>query len=374
MSSQLSVVHVYKGYPPVRGGIEGHIDVLTRLLAVRGVRPEVLCVRTSGTSSDETRDGVRVHRCTSLLTLASSPLPPALPWQLRRNQADIVHLHFPWPPGEVAWLLGGRGRPLVITIHCEAVRQARLARLLAPLTQRVLGAAQRIIVTGPFMRDTPFLTAHRARVEVIPLGVDLERFCPDPTAMDPLPQVRHPRILFVGQLRHYKGLPVLAAALARLPQAQLIVVGDGPERAALEQALRMHGVGDRAHLLGAVDDDRLLRLYQTADAAVLPSTSKAEAFGVAIAEAQSCGVPAVTTEVGTGTQQAVADGISGRVVAPNDPAALAEGLQWCLDPLHASARRGAARVHAEAHLCARRMAGAVHAIYTELMPDRRSPT
>jgi glycosyltransferase involved in cell wall biosynthesis len=367
MSSQLSVVHVYKTYPPVRGGIEGHIALLTRLLVVRGVRPEVLCVREPGTRRDEARDGVHVHRCTSALTLASAPLPPLLPLALRRSRADIVHLHLPWPPGEVAWLLGGRRRPLVITIHCEAVRQVRLVQLLAPLTQRVLRAAQRIIVTGVFMRDAPFLTPHRERVRVIPLGIDLEWFRPNPVAVDPLPQVEHPRILFVGQLRHYKGLPVLSAALARLPAAQLIVVGDGPERAALERALRESGGWDRAHLLGAVDDDRLLRLYQTADAAVLSSTSKAEAFGVAIAEAQGCAVPAVTTEVGTGTAQTVADGASGRVVPPNDPAALADALAWCLNPAHAAARRAAARRHAETHLCARRMAAAVHDIYTELL-------
>ncbi len=366
MSSQLSVVHVYKTYPPVHGGIEGHIDLLTRLLVARGVRAEVLCTRPPGTAATEEREGVRVHRCSAPLTLASTPLPPALPAALRRSTATIVHLHLPWPPGEAAWLLSGRGRPLVVTIHCEVVRHAWLGRLLAPLTQSVLSAAARILVTGAFMRAAPLLSPHRTRVEVVPLGVDLDRFRPDPAAPDPLPNVPHPRIIFVGRLRHYKGLPVLAAALARLPQVQLAVVGDGPERTTLDGALQDHGCRHRTHLLGDVDDERLLRVLQTADAAVLPSTSPAEAFGVAIAEAQACGVPAVTTEVGTGTAQTVADGVSGRVVPPNDPAALAAALAWCLDAEHALARRAAARAHAQAHLCARRMAAAVHEIYTAL--------
>ncbi|MBI1815245.1 MAG: glycosyltransferase [Deltaproteobacteria bacterium] len=363
----MRVVHVYKTYPPVRGGIEGHIDLLTRLLAQRGVAPEVLCVREPGTPAREERQGVRVRRCPSLLTLASTPLPPTLPWALRHSAADLVHLHFPWPPGEVAWLLGGRARPLVVTVHCEAVRQARLAMWLAPLTQRVLAAAGRIVVTGAFMRDAVALAAHRDRVRVIPLGVDLEHFSPDPTIADPLPRIARPRVVFVGRLRHYKGLPVLAAALARLPQAQLVVVGEGSERGRFEAALRTHGCRDRAYLLGDVSDDQLLRILRTADAAVLPSTSRAEAFGVSIAEAQACGVPAVTTEVGTGTAQAVVDGVSGRVVSPNDPAALANGLAWCLDPVAAPTRRAAARAYAEQALSAHQMTAAVHRLYDELL-------
>jgi len=367
MYSPPRVVHVYKSYPPVRGGIEGHIDLLTRLLVERGVGAEVLCARVPGSAAREDRHGVSVHRCAPAFTLASTPLPPTLPLALRRSQAALVHLHFPWPPGEVAWVLGGRGRPLVITIHCEAVRQARLARWLSPLTQSVLAAAGRILVTGDFMCNAAFLTRHRERIEVVPLGVDLKRFRPDPTAPDPLPRIPRPRIVFVGRLRHYKGLPVLAAALARLPQVQLVVVGAGAERDTFEQALRASGCRERAHLLGDLDDERLVRLLQTADVAVLASTSPAEAFGVAIAEAQACGVPAVTTEVGTGTGQTVADGSSGRVVPPNDPEALARALAWCLDSAAAPARRIAARAHAEAALCAHRMVDHVQRVYGELL-------
>jgi glycosyltransferase involved in cell wall biosynthesis len=366
-SRPVRVLHVYKGYPPVRGGIEGHVDLLTRLLAERGVVAEVLCAQPGGAPWHETRHRVHVRRCATPITLASTPLPPGLPWAVWRSGADIIHLHVPWPPGEVAGWLAGRGRPLVVTVHCEVVRHLRLARLLAPLTQQMMAAAARILVTGAFMVDAPFLAAHRARVQIIPLGVDLEHFRPNPSCPDPLPDVPHPRVIFVGRLRHYKGLAVLAAALARLPRVELVVAGDGPERGTLEAALRHHECRDRARLLGEVDDDRLLQLLQTADAAVLSSTSNAEAFGVAIAEAQGCGVPAVTTDVGTGTVQTVSDGVSGRIVSPNDPQALADALAWCLDPVHAPARRAAARAHAEATLCARRMAAAVHRVYEEII-------
>lgn len=364
-ASIASVVHVYKACPPVRGGIEGHVDLLTRLLAARGVATEILVASEPSAPARERRGAVDVRRCWAPLTLASTPLPPGLPSALRRSRAEVVHLHFPWPPAEVAWLCGGRGRPLVITLHCEAVRHARLARLLSPLTQAVMARAGRILVTGRFMLDRELLAAHRDRVRVVPLGVDLDRFSPDARARDPLPDVPRPRVLFVGRLRHYKGLPVLSEALRRLAGVHLLVVGDGPEREAFDLALRRAGCRERATLLGEVEDDILVQLMQTVDAAVLPSTSSAEAFGLAIAEAQACGVPAVTTEVGTGTAQTIADGISGRVVPPNDPEALAQALRWCIDPAAASARRAAARAHAEANLGAARMVDAVCEAYAD---------
>jgi len=367
MSAAFRVVQVYKSYPPVRGGVEGHIDLLTRLLVRRGIESEVLCARSPGTASEERRAGVHVRRCAAPLTLASTPVPPLLPWALRRSEADIVHLHFPWPPNEVAWLLGGGSRPLVVTVHCEVVRYPWLARLLSPLSQTVLRAARRIIVTGEFMRDAPLLAAHRERVRLVPFGVDLDQFRPDPTVPDPAPEAARPRIVFVGQLRHYKGLPVLAAALSRVPGAQLVVVGDGPERAAFERALRDHGCGSRAWLLGTIDDDQLVRVLQTSDAAVLPATSRAEAFGICIAEAQACGLPAVTTDVGTGTTQTVANHVSGRIVRAGDPTALADALRWCIDPAHARERSLAARAHAEAKLNARRMVDQIQQIYEEIL-------
>jgi rhamnosyl/mannosyltransferase len=361
------VVHVYKDLPPVYGGIEQHVALLGRLLAERGLTVEALCTRRPGSASEEVRGGVRIRRCAAPVELASTPLPPALPWALRRSGARIVHLHLPWPPGEVAWLLGGRRRPLVVTLHCEVVRYPRLASLLEPLERRVLGAAQRIVVSSPALAELPLLTAHRDRVRVVPYGVDLEHFRPGEPS-DPLPQISRPRILFVGRLRYYKGLKVLAEALARLPAAQLVVVGDGPARPVLEAALRRHGCANRAHLLGAIGDERLPALLQSADAAVLASTSRAEAFGLSLAEAQACGVPAVTTALGTGTALTLSDGASGRVVPPGDAAALAAGLAWCLDPAERAGRRAAARAHAEASLCGRRMAAAIHALYDEIAP------
>ena len=371
MAARFSVVHVYKGFPPVRGGIEGHVALLTRLLSEREIACEVLCASAPGAPRTETSGTVHVHRCVAPLTLASTPLPPLLPVALWRSRADIIHLHYPWPPAEVATLLSGGDRPLVVSVHCEVVRHPRIARVLAPLTQALFARAARIIVSGPSLAAQPVLARHSARVRVVPFGVDLDVFSPNANAIDPAPWVPHPRILFVGRLRHYKGLRVLAAALARLPHAQLVVAGDGPERQALIAELDASGCRDRAYLLGEVSDDVLLQLLQTADVLALPSTSRAESFGLSVAEAQACGLPAVTTDVGTATTYTIADGLSGRVVPPNDVTGLAEALAWCVEPTRSTQLRAGARAHAEAYLCGRRMVGAIADVYRDVLHQHR---
>ena len=80
-------------------------------------------------------------------------------------------------------------------------------------------------------------------------------------------------------------------------------------------------------LAGAVDEDELVALLAAGDCFVMSSTSRAESFGIAVAEAQAMGLPAVVTDTGSGTVEAVEDGVTGIVVPPSDPAALAAGIR-----------------------------------------------
>jgi hypothetical protein len=100
---------------------------------------------------------------------------------------------------------------------------------------------------------------------VVPLGVDLDHWRPDVPAPDPLPNVPHPRVVFVGRLRHYKGLPVLAA---RWPAYRMCSSSSSAtDRARHYGALQ--AAGCRSRPPARYGDERLRRIYQTADAAVL---------------------------------------------------------------------------------------------------------
>src|SRR6185503_16175423 len=132
---------VYKDYAPVHGGIENHIKALAEAQAARAHAVSVLVTSLDGTSHVETINGVRVIYAARLATLASTPISLALPSFLRREAADVVHLHFPYPWGEIANLVGGRGRRVILTYHSDIVRQRYLGAVYSPLMQRVLARA-----------------------------------------------------------------------------------------------------------------------------------------------------------------------------------------------------------------------------------------
>ncbi len=329
----MRILHIYKDYHPVLGGIENNLRQLARAQAARGHEVTVLVTNPQGARTTvHVEEGVRVIRAARLATVASTPLSPALIGQIGRQRPDITHLHFPYPVGEIGQLLCGRGRPTVITYHSDVVRQAGILRLYAPVLRRVLARADRILVSSPAYRESsPYLRPLAARCTVVPIGIECERFAtprPDEVARW---RARYPGplLLFVGRLRYYKGLNYLLAAMVEVP-ATLLIAGDGPEAPALRAQAQALGVAGRVHFLGDVAEADLPGLYQAADVFVLPSSRRSEAYGIALLEAMAAGVAVISTELGTGTSWLNRHGQTGLVVPPCDPVALAAALRELL--------------------------------------------
>jgi len=335
----MRILHLYKAYPPVKGGIENTVELLAESQAAAGHDVTVLVSASGWIPRVESLSGVRVVREPRLLELASTPLSPTLPLRLLTRRPDIAHVHSPFPPAEVANLLFGRARRTVLTYHSDVVRQRHIMRLYAPVLHAVLRRVDRIFPTSePYLRRSPFLRRVADRCQVIPLGVRLEPFGrPDATAAARLrlgwssdgQLSARPVVLFVGRLRAYKGLHHLLQAMTGV-EANLAIVGDGPERRRLEGLSRRLGIAHRVHFAGHLADDLLPAAYQAADAFVLPSHLPSEAFGLVMVEAMASGLPVVCTELGTGTSVVVQHGETGLVVPPADPEALARALQRLL--------------------------------------------
>jgi rhamnosyl/mannosyltransferase len=323
----MKILHLYKDYFPVLGGIENYIKVLAEAQVVDGHEVTVLACAPGRTTQVESLNRVKVFKAGRWGTAASMPISLDQPRLLARQKPDIVHVHSPYPLGETAnWLLKP-GRATVITHHSDVVRQKGWLRLYGPLLRRVLPAADRIIATSPrYIETSPWLKSLQDQCVVVPLGVDLNRFRPIDRPANP-----RPVLLAVGRLRYYKGLDTLLNALPDLPEVDLKIVGDGPlmaEWQALSESLRL---ADRVHFVGSVADEDLPAWYQKADIFVLPANARSEAFGNVLLEAMATGLPCVTTEVGTGTSWVVQEGVTGRVVAPRDPTALAAAIRSLLD-------------------------------------------
>lgn len=373
----MHILQIYKDYYPVLGGMENHLRWLSEQLIARGHRVSVLVSNTTCSTRYVQRAGVMVYKAAQWLRRASTPISPrmlSIGWGLT---PDVIHLHHPFPPGDLIYWLRRRHAPLVITHHSDIVRQQRLLRLYGPLLRRTLAAADRIIATSPqYIQSSPWLLPHAAKCTVIPLSIAAERFAqPDPTLVAGF-QVRFgpQALLFVGRLRYYKGLHFLLEALALLPEpARLVLVGSGPEEARLRTLATRLGIAQRIVWAGEVSDADLPAAYAAAHVFVLPAHLRSEAFGIVQLEALAAGLPLVSTELGTGTSYVNQHGQTGFVVPPADPAALARACHVLLANPELRAHMGRnGRQRAQVEFSPALMLERIEAVYREVLQARES--
>ncbi|MGH2524569.1 MAG: glycosyltransferase, partial [Anaerolineales bacterium] len=318
---------------------------------------------------EESLNGVRIVKAGRVATLASTPISPNFARVLRSLKPDITHLQSPYPVGEIAQFWSGH-RPYVITYQADVTRPAQRAvmYLYGLLLRRILRGAARVIATSPnYAASSPYLHGLGDRLVVVPLSADVSRFTPPGAPSAPRPFT----LLFVGQFRHYKGVDDLLRAMTHLPgSTRLLLAGDGPKRAAWESladALGL-GLGQRVAFLGERPHEALPALYQSADVFVLPSNSRAEALGMVLVEAMASGLPCVTTEVGSGTSHVVQHEVTGLVVPPRSPQALAQALnRLAADPVLRARMGAAGRERALQHFTVEAMIERVEAVYREVV-------
>jgi len=370
----MRVVHVYKDIYPVKGGIENYVLALCReLRRAHDVDAQILVTDPGRRTTRTLVDDIPIVKAGRLAAPASTPLSPALPPLLRALEPDIVHLHVPYPMGELAYLLATPRTPMVITYHSDVVRQRALMRVYGPVMETVLRRARVIMATSPqYKASSPWLRRHRARTRIIPLGIDQRPFralAPPTMALAADLRARYgPNLLHShGVFRYYKGLSYLVEAMTHLPEARLLLSGTGPEEARLRAQVAEMDLAERVHFAGPVSDEDLPAYYHAADVYVLPAVARSEAFGLSMVEAQASGRPCISTDIGTGTSYVNSDGVTGLVVPPANAAALADAARRLLGDAALRQRYGLqARTRAGAIFAIEANAVAVAAIYREV--------
>ncbi|MDP9184209.1 MAG: glycosyltransferase family 4 protein, partial [Actinomycetota bacterium] len=280
---------------------------------------------------------------------SNAPIDPR-PWSRRAVRhalatfgPDVVHAHQPMVPSTGLWATLEARAPVVGTFHSGATR-ARLYDLAAPVLRR---AAARLAVRIAVSERAAGFERDRIGGEfrVIVNGVAIERWA-DATPADLGPGRK---LLFVGRLDARKGFPAAIAAFGRLAEdrddLRLVVVGDGPERGAVDALPTM--VRARVTMLGAVPNVELPPIHAACDVFLGPSTG-GESFGIVLVEAMAAGLPVVASDT-PGYDEVVTDGVDGFLVAPSDPAALATAAARLLDEPEVAARlstAGRSRVQA----------------------------
>ncbi len=363
----MKILHVYKDYFPVVGGIENHIKMLAEAQVARGHTVSVLVTSRDHHTHIEYLNGVRIIFASRLATISSAPLSLALFDLIRRESPDVTHLHFPYPLGEMANFFFGRARKTILTYHSDIIRQKFLRVLYHPLMERMLARADRIIATSPnYIVSSPVLSRYQNKCVVVPLGIDpapFENGVPAKSRVMP-----HASLLFVGHLRYYKGIHYLLQAMREVPCAHLTIVGTGPmERAWRELAQRLN-VSDRVSFAGVVSDAELPAYYAAADLFVLPASERSEAFGAVQLEAMAAGKPVICTELGTGTSFVNIHEETGLVVPARDAHALAAAIHRLLaDPALRVRMGNAGRARVQSEFTLEKMVERVLEVYQAVL-------
>lgn len=294
---------------------------------------------------------------------------------LSAQRPALVHTHMA-KAGTVSRIAAHtvRNRPVLVhTFHghvLEGYFTPRKERAFLTIERTLAKHTDALIAVSPEVRDD-LLALGIGRPEqwrVVPLGLDLGAHLAVTGRSGALRQHLGladdvPLVGTAGRLVPIKDIGTLLGAIARVPGVHLALLGDGEERAALEARTAALGLRDRVHFTGWWHD--MPAALADIDVAVLSSLN--EGTPVTLIEAAACGRPAVATDVG-GVRSVVVDGVTGLVVPPSDPAALAGAIEAVLgDPARAAAMGAAGRARSDL-FSADRLVRDISALYDELLP------
>jgi glycosyltransferase involved in cell wall biosynthesis len=300
----------------------------TLCLASRGlVENHVLVANRTGRTVQETIDEVQVTRVGTIGAVGSVHLAPAFAAWMRRIPTDVIVLHEPNPWALLSYAIARPVAPLFIWYHSDVVRPAlQYALFYAPLARLVYGRAERIVVSSPpLAQHAAALKPYRERLRVVPFGIEASEWAYEDASTD---RADDPFLLFAGRHVAYKGVDVLLHALSN-SRARAVIAGDGPQRRTWEALAGELGLDERVRFVGEVPDRDLRRLMKACIALVLPSVTKAEAFGYVQLEAMASGRPVISTDVPSGVSWVNQHMRTGLVV----PAGDAEALRGAIDRL-----------------------------------------
>jgi rhamnosyl/mannosyltransferase len=347
----MKILHLGKYYHPYLGGMETVLRNLAEGLLDAGCQISVLTSGEEGWDQAASLVGpVTGSRGTLVRTsrhgiLNSQPLNPDLLGRLRREIAlqgpDLVHLHLPNPLAALAWVtLRASGLqtlpPLAVWYHADITRQRFGRHLVQHLVDVCLEQARGVCVSSRMLAaSSPVLARSGRSIQVVPFGID-------PAPWSAVTPTRDGPFLFVGRLVPYKGLDLLLDALAEVPAARLILVGDGPDRSALNKQAAALGIADRIRFVGSLQQEGIVDLMADARALVLASRDVSETFGLVQLEAMAAGLPVVASDLPTGIREVGVDGETCLLVPPGDAAALASAMRRLQDEPDLARRLGEA--------------------------------
>ncbi|MGH8615613.1 MAG: glycosyltransferase family 4 protein [Gammaproteobacteria bacterium] len=240
---------------------------------------------------------------------------------------DVIDAHYFYPDGVAAVLLGKMlSKPVTITARGTDINLIPRYRLPRQMMRWAAHHAAGIIAVCQALKDAIVaLGIPENKVTVLRNGVDLELFHPLPRDVERKRLgLTKPSLLCVGHLTERKGHDIAIRAITKLPEYDLMIVGEGEEEERLKALSLSLGVADRVRFLGAIPQPELKRFYSAADALVLCSSR--EGWANVLLEAMACGTPVVATGV-WGTPEIVASPEAGVLMQERSPRSLVTSVR-----------------------------------------------
>jgi glycosyltransferase involved in cell wall biosynthesis len=377
----MRVLHFGRFHNDQFGGLERIVRLLLRSLAGNMDVINLVANERFGTDVLEV-DGYRVYKVPSLGLIASAAICPTMPLWARRldreRNIDIAHLHFPDPVSHFAAAALPARVKLVISWHSDVIRQRKMLSLYRPFLDRIVARADAIVAATPlhFSSSTQLGACRDSRrLHVVPYGIDYAPFENHQASADGAELKRglgRPYMIFsIGRHVYYKGFEFLIRAMRDIRKdAVLVLGGTGPLDPQLKQLATSIGAEDRVIFTGRIPDETLPAYYHAADVYCLPSVEPSEAFGLVQLEAMACRKPVVSCELGNGVSYVNRHGVTGLVVPPRDPPALAAAINRLLADEALRSRLGEAGYgRAKGEFTPERMAEGTMAVYKSVMSN-----
>ncbi|HET8764515.1 MAG TPA: glycosyltransferase [Rhodanobacter sp.] len=364
----MNITHVVENLN--RGGLERMVIELVREQRARGDQCQVVCVYEAGALAPELAAlGVPVTSCGKRRGFDPRALL-RLRRAVREHRAEVLHTHNAMAHYQAVLATLGLGTRCIVNSR-HGMSSKRRAPRLEWFYRRALARTDAVAAVCTAARDDAVALGivPGAKARVVPNGIRVERFAPRTARMHArlcaaLGVADTARVVgTVGRLTPIKDQACLLYAFAAvqrgLADAELVLVGDGPARASLQQLAQQQGIAAHVHFLG--DRGDVPELLQGFDVFVL--SSRSEAYSLALLEASATALPIVATDVG-GNREIVHAGHTGKLVPAGDAVALAQAMLVLLcDPVARSTFGTAARRWVEAHGTLAAMAMRYAALY-----------
>lgn len=335
------ILHISKFYYPYFGGIE---DVVYNIVDELRHQYEqrVICFNHERTGTIRTLDnGVEIVRVNAPFIIASQPISLSYLGQLRKEiqsfRPDVIHVHFPNPLVTMyLMLIDLQGAKLIIHWHADVIGKSVLYRLCQPMERKALKRADAIIATSKqYVEQSQPLQAFKDKISILPNIVNEEKMRLLAGEEGKVQGIRdlYPGkkiVLFMGRHVEYKGIQFLIKAAKWLDEDCIVLIGG---TGVLTQALKQKALPlkDKIQFIGRVPSQEMKHYMYAASVFAFPSIDRREAFGVVLAEALYCGIPAVSFRIeGSGTTWVNQNGKTGIVVDRMDAKPYAEAINSLL--------------------------------------------